>query len=73
VHVKDRIIGGTTVPLGTGSADFEAVFNELGRISYRGNFILQTARAIDEDHATPLSRYRDMTALWMSRSGLANP
>lgn len=70
VHVKDRVLGGTTVPLGTGSADFEAVFNELGHMNYRGKFILQTARAVDDDHASPLARYRDMTAGWMAQFGL---
>ena len=70
VHVKDRVFGGTTVPLGTGSADFEGVFKELGRIKYQGNFILQTARAVDNDHASTLVRYRDMTTTWMTRFGL---
>jgi L-ribulose-5-phosphate 3-epimerase len=69
VHVKDRILGGTTVPLGCGSADFDAAFAALGRIGFRGNYILQTARAEDGDHAFVLSRYRDMTVEWMTRYG----
>ncbi len=67
VHVKDRKLGGTTVPLGTGDAQFEAVFEELGRLDYRGNFILQTARAADDSHAATLARYRDMTLDWATR------
>ena len=47
VHVKDRVRGGTTVPLGTGNADFAAAFRALRRARYSGNFILQTARAAD--------------------------
>jgi len=70
VHVKDRMIGGTTVSLGTGSANFEEVFSELARLNYKGNFILQTARAEDDDHAGPLVRYRDMTERWIAQSGL---
>ena len=70
VHVKDRVLGGTTVPLGTGNADFGAVFGELGRLSYGGRFILQTARATDDDHVAPLLSYRDMTLGWMERHGL---
>ncbi len=62
VHVKDRMLGGGTVPLGTGVVDFEAVFAALARIGYRGNYILQTARASDDDHRDVLCRYRDMTA-----------
>ena len=44
VHVKDRLLGGGTVPLGTGAADFAACFRLLRRASYRGPFILQAAR-----------------------------
>lgn len=67
IHVKDRMLGGTTVPLGTGSADFESVFTLLKRVNYTGNHILQTARATDDDHAGALRRYRDMTVDWLSR------
>lgn len=67
VHVKDRVLGGTTVPLGTGHADFEAVFAALARVGYTGNCILQTARAADGDHAGVLCRYRDMTVDWLTR------
>jgi hexulose-6-phosphate isomerase len=44
VHIKDRVQGGGTVPLGHGSTDFSAVFENLRRISYSGDFVLQTAR-----------------------------
>jgi L-ribulose-5-phosphate 3-epimerase len=71
VHVKDRVLGGTTVPLTTGNADFDAVFAALFRIGYQGNFILQTARAIDENHAEVLATYRDMTSQWLQTFGLA--
>lgn len=67
VHVKDRVIGGTTVPLGTGNADFETVFAALGKRGYRGKYILQTARAVDNDHSGTLCRYRDMTIDWITR------
>jgi len=65
VHVKDRVRGGTTVPLGSGNADFEKVFAALARIGYSGNYILQTARAADGNHAETLCRYRDMTLAWV--------
>lgn len=71
VHVKDRVLGGTTVPLKTGSADFDAAFAALGQQNYRGNFILQTARAADGNHAEVLRNYRDMTRQWMVQYGLA--
>ena len=49
VHIKDRILHGTTVKLGTGSADFDALFRGLHEIGYKHNFILQAARGIDSE------------------------
>jgi hexulose-6-phosphate isomerase len=68
VHVKDRILHGTTVPLGSGNADFPAVFKSLRRAGYVGNFILQTARAEDGDHAGAIARYRSMSIEWWRES-----
>jgi len=58
VHIKDRLLNGTTVPLGEGDANFIKGLGELQSISYKGNLILQTARS-DSDHAGVLSQYRD--------------
>ena len=69
VHIKDRVQGGTTVPLGTGSADFETVFVALAKAGYRGKYILQTARAQDGDHAGALCRYKDMMSYLIARHG----
>jgi L-ribulose-5-phosphate 3-epimerase len=44
VHVKDRKLGGTTVPLGTGSADIKRVFQKLNEIGYSGGITMQAAR-----------------------------
>jgi len=71
VHVKDRVLGGTTVPLKTGSADFDAAFAALARQNFQGNYILQTARAVDGNHAEVLADYRDMTHQWLKQCGLA--
>ena len=70
VHVKDRVRGGTTVPLTTGAARFEVVFAQLAAMNYQGNLILQTARAADGNHAGVLRDYYEMTVNWMRRSGL---
>lgn len=70
IHVKDRVLGGTTVPLKTGSADFDAVFSALAQQNYHGHFILQTARASEGNHAEVLCSYRDMTQQWMNQYGL---
>lgn len=44
IHIKDRVYQGTTVQLGTGSADFDKLFKGLSEIGYSHNFILQAAR-----------------------------
>ena len=69
VHVKDRMLHGTTVPLGLGNSDFDQVFTELRKLNYKGDFILQTARADNKDHAGTLAQYRDMTLHWMKVNG----
>jgi hexulose-6-phosphate isomerase len=66
VHIKDRLRGGTTVPLGTGAADLPRAMALLKASGYRGRYILQTARAADGDHAGALARYRDMTRAWLA-------
>ena len=48
VHVKDRVLGGVTVPLGTGDADFKTCFEMLNTIGYQGPYILQAARGDEE-------------------------
>ncbi len=69
VHVKDRELHGTTVPLGTGNADFSAAFRALRKAGYAGDFILQTARAEDDDHEGALARYGNLTRAWWAESG----
>lgn len=49
VHIKDRVLNGGTVPLGTGNADFAALFSCLEKIEYRGDFTLQVARGTPGD------------------------
>lgn len=52
VHIKDRVLGGGTVPLGCGAADFRCLFQELKRISYLGDFTLQVARSKPGDEVS---------------------
>ncbi len=68
VHIKDRPRGGTTVPLGEGDADFKLVFRKLREHRYNGNFILQTARALDGHHLLTIDRYRSMVESWLNES-----
>jgi L-ribulose-5-phosphate 3-epimerase len=44
VHVKDRKLKGTTVPLGSGDANIRLVFSKLREIQYSGGITMQAAR-----------------------------
>ena len=65
VHIKDRIRGGCTVPLGKGNTDFNTVFEELNRIGYKGAFILQTARG--ENDVKVAKKYLDYTRRYIRK------
>ena len=44
VHIKDRLLRGTTVKLGEGNCDFVKLFKVLKSKKYNNNLILQTAK-----------------------------
>jgi len=44
IHIKDRILGGGSVVLGAGNADFENFFKKLKEINYKGPIIMQAFR-----------------------------
>ena len=67
VHIKDRSLGGSTVELGKGDTDFEKVFKNLSSITYKGNFIMQTARSTNNKHALVLNKYRLMIERWIRK------
>lgn len=60
VHVKDRSLGGGTVPLGQGDADLDAIFGICATISYEGIFILQVARGQDGDELDLAKQNREI-------------
>jgi len=66
VHVKDRLAGGGTVPLGTGAVDFPRVFDSLADIGYSGRFTLQTARAHGGNHADVLTQYVAFVSIFLA-------
>jgi L-ribulose-5-phosphate 3-epimerase len=43
-HIKDRLYGGGTVPVGDGDTQLDLVFGLLGQLGYDGDAILQVAR-----------------------------
>ena len=44
IHIKDRKLGGGSVPLGSGDARFERFFDALKALQYTGPFIMQAFR-----------------------------
>jgi hexulose-6-phosphate isomerase len=54
VHIKDRVYKGETVRLGRGDANLFKILKYFKKKKYKGNFIFQTARSINEDHAKEL-------------------
>ena len=68
VHVKDRLLGGTTVPLGTGNAKLPETIAALEHAGYRGNYILQTARATNGNHTETLRHYKNMVEGWLEQT-----
>ena len=48
VHVKDRKLKGTTVPLGSGDANIKLVLSKLREIQYSGGITMQAARGEDD-------------------------
>lgn len=49
VHIKDRLLGGLTVPLGQGITNFEKLARNLKCLPYNGDLILQVARGVSGD------------------------
>lgn len=44
IHIKDRFLGGGSVVLGQGNADFNSFFKKLKEYNYQGPFIMQAYR-----------------------------
>lgn len=72
VHIKDRIKGGSTVPLGTGDTDFDALFTALRRLGYSGDFVLQVARGATGEEVEWARRNRAFVESYLgARDGFA--
>jgi L-ribulose-5-phosphate 3-epimerase len=74
VHIKDRVRGGGTVPLGRGSADFPALRECLRAINYGRDFVLQVARGVPGDEVN-WSRHNRQFVLdwWEPERAIASP
>tara|TARA_B100001013_G_C24570263_1_gene426289 strand:- start:28 stop:864 length:837 start_codon:yes stop_codon:yes gene_type:complete len=66
IHIKDRVYRGNSVKLGYGNANFEKVFSLLTKIKYKGNYILQTARAKNnKDHVAEIEESLKKVKKWI--------
>ena len=71
VHIKDRVLHGATVPIGAGSADFDALRKCLRSTSYDGDVILQVARGEPGKEAEWTARNRRLVLDWWGGTGAA--
>lgn len=59
VHIKDKPVGGATVPLGTGSVNFSLLFSLLRKMNYSGAVTLQAARGEDGKEVETIRSYTE--------------
>ena len=71
VHIKDRLRGGGTVPLGMGDADFAGLFDAIARVGYSGDYILQVARGEHRDEVNWAAQNRAWLVGQLRSAGLA--
>jgi L-ribulose-5-phosphate 3-epimerase len=64
-HIKDRILGGNTVPLGQGSTDFTKLRACLIDFDYQGDFVLQVARGVSGEELSWLSKMNSIACKWL--------
>lgn len=67
IHIKDRLLGGTTVPLGTGNANFDKLFRGLKEANYGGSFTLQAARQEEGKEAETILSYVEFVKKYVDK------
>lgn len=67
VHLKDRVKGAGTVPIGEGDTDFDSLFGCLRTVGYKGDFILQVARGVEGDELAWAKRNAQTARQWLGR------
>jgi hexulose-6-phosphate isomerase len=69
IHIKDRVRGGGTVPLGEGDTNFEALFSVLREIHYTGDYILQVTRGESGDEVNWARQNREFLLRYLNVDG----
>lgn len=70
VHIKDRLLNNRTLPLGTGSADFNSFFRMLSKLSYKESIILQAAREEEGDEVNTAIKNRKFVENYLRKYNL---
>lgn len=65
VHIKDRVLNGPTVELGTGDTKFNSFFKSLSDLNYTGSFILQVARGADGNESETIKKQMKFLEKWI--------
>src|ERR1035437_473334 len=68
VHIKDRVRGGGTVPLGSGDTNFEGFFAGIVACGYSGPWILQAARGSNGEEVKWARQNRAFLQHWLDRT-----
>ncbi len=68
VHLKDRKIGGKSVPLGEGDTDFRAILNALWETGYNGPLIIQGARQEGKNDIKLNKEYLEYTKICLANN-----
>lgn len=71
VHIKDRVLQGSTVRLGSGDADLSALFDCLTEVGYAGDIILQVARDVSGDEVAWARFNRHIVVDHLAAAGLS--
>ena len=69
VHIKDKLLNGPTVALGTGIADFQLLADCLENINFTGDIVLEAARGISGEELTWAKNNRSLVLKYFVRSG----
>jgi len=68
IHIKDKLLNGPTVALGTGFADFQLLASCLENINFTGDIVLEAARGIPGEELTWAKNNRSLVLKYFLRS-----
>jgi L-ribulose-5-phosphate 3-epimerase len=69
IHIKDRVRGGGTVPLGTGDAEIPVLLSQMFRIGYEGDFVMQIARGEPGEELAWIRHNRELVLAQLRAAG----